>query len=212
MPLLMEIRCFPSDTALGQNGFQTAAAVLGQLFPTFRVHSTGGIGPGSSTVRVDPDAANVPAGGFNPSSTPPGQRTRPNDPAFYFGQLDTVTRVTRVHSVWFDTGSSDPDYLDPLVAPRAADQPAGTAVVLEFRGADSFSGTTGAERDATRIDVYGEPVDGVVNYPGGDRGWKSDIDALDGLRYVQVRMTFVSNTDTGLTPTLDSFALAFRRP
>ncbi|MEQ1891264.1 MAG: Ig-like domain-containing protein, partial [Planctomycetota bacterium] len=96
LPLLMEFRCFPSDTALGQNGFQTAAAAVGQLFPTFRVHSTGGIGPGASIVRVDPDVATVPGGGFNPSSNPPGQRTRPNDPAFYFGQLDTVTRVTRV--------------------------------------------------------------------------------------------------------------------
>jgi hypothetical protein len=211
LPLLMEFRCFPSTSALGQNGFQTAAAAFGQLFPTFRVHSTGGIGVGAVTVRVDPDQAVTPTGGFNPTSNPPGRPTRPNDPAFYFGQIDTVTRVTRVHTVWFDSGSADPDWSDPLLTPRADELPNGTSIRLEFRGADSIQATGGAEHDAARLDVYGEPTAGFVAYPAGDRSWKSDIDALDGLRHVQVRITFVNDTQSGQSPTLDSLALAFRR-
>ena len=211
LPLLTEVRCFPSDTALGQNSFQVAIPALGQLFPTFRVHSTGGVGPGASLVRVDPDRASVPSGGFNPSSNPPGRTTRPNDPAFYLGQLDTVTRITRVHTVWFDTQSGAPDYLDPLVKPAPAEQPSGTAVVLEFRGATGFQGTGGAERDAARLDAYGQPDAGFVLFPASGLAWSSDVDALDGLRYVQVRLTFTANTTTGLVPTLDSLALAWRR-
>ncbi len=211
LPLLTEVRCFPSDVALGQNSFQVAIPVLGQLFPTFRVHSTGGIGPGASVVRVDPDRASVPSGGVNPSSNPPGRSTRPNDPAFYLGQLDTVTRVTRVHTVWFDSESDAPDYLDPLVTPAPSEQPAGTSVVLEYRGAPGFAATNGSQHDASRIGAYGELLEGTPLYLPDGWLWSSDIDAVDGQRYLQVRLTFLADTTTGLVPSLDSFALAFRR-
>jgi len=211
LALLTEIRCFPSDAALGQNSFQVAIPALGQLFPTYRVHSTGGIGPGASVVRVDPDRASIPSGGFNPTSSPPGRTTRANDPAFYLGQLDTVTRVTRVHTVWFDTQSDSPDYLDPLVEPDPAEQPVGTSVVLEFRGAPGFAATNGAERDASRIGAYGQLLVGTPLFLPDGWLWSSDIDAVDGQRYLQVRMTFLASTATGLVPSLDSLALAFRR-
>jgi len=211
LPLLTEVRCFPSDTALGINQFQVAIPVLGQLFPTFRVHSTGGVGTGASIVRVDPDRAESPSGGFNPTSTPPGRPTRPNDPAFYLGQLDTVTRVTRVHSVWFDTHSDAPDFSGVVIVPPPAEQPAGTTLRVEFRGASGFQGTDGSERDAARIDAYGETEDGFALFPDSGRAWFTDLDALDGLRHVQVRVTFIGNTATGFVPTLDALALAWRR-
>jgi len=213
LPLLMEFRTQPSDTALATNPFQVAIATnVGSLLPTWRVHSSGGQASSGNFVRVDPDQSPVPTGGFDPNSTPPGLPTLSAFPAVYFGQLDTVTRLTRVHTVWFDSGSANPDYLDPLVAPSALEQPAGTSVLLEFRGATGFVATGGAEFDARRMDPYGELItSGTTLYPGGNRGWSRDIDEVDGRRFVQVRITFVNNVDTGLTPSLDSLSLAFRR-
>jgi len=211
LPLLVEIRCFPADTAIGQNGFKVAIPAFGQLFPSYRVHSSGGINTSSTPTQVDPDTSPVPRGGFDPNSSPPGLPSRSADPALYFGQLDTVTRVTRVISVWFDTESSNPDYFQPLVSPLPAAQPAGTAVQFEFRGATSFQSSLGAELDADRIDAYGELLTGRAIYPDGRGAWSSEIDDVDGLRYLQVRMTFVNNIETGLSPELDSLALPFTR-
>ncbi len=210
LPLLIELAAFPSDRVLGLNDFQVAIASPGQLFPTFRVHSTGGHNVSGAEVRIDPDQSAVPRGGFDPTSSPAGQATRSADPALYFGQLDTVTRLTRVHSAWFDTESEAPDYSVPLVTPAPVRQPAGTEVVLEFRGASGFLDTDGAELDAGRLDPYGDVDAGFVAFPGS-RAWTRDIDALDGLRYLQVRITLVSDVESGLSPALDSLAIAFTR-
>jgi hypothetical protein len=211
LPLLMEVRAFPDTGVLGLNGFQVAVAQPGQLFPNFRLHASGGFDLGNRAVTVHPELTPVPSGGYDPFSTPPGQPTASAAPVIYFGQLDTVSRLSRVHTVWFDSGSEDADWLAPLVTPARDVQPAGTDVVLEFRGARGFVATAGAELDATRLDPYGEPDEGLVLYPDGDRGWTREIDAVDGLRWLQVRITFVNDVDSGLAPTLDSLAFAFVR-
>jgi hypothetical protein len=207
----MEVRAFPDTGVLGLNGFQVAVAQPGQLFPNFRLHASGGFDLGNRAVTVHPELTPVPSGGYDPFSTPPGQPTASAAPVIYFGQLDTVSRLSRVHTVWFDSGSEDADWLAPLVTPARDVQPAGTDVVLEFRGARGFVATAGAELDATRLDPYGEPDEGLVLYPDGDRGWTREIDAVDGLRWLQVRITFVNDVDSGLAPTLDSLAFAFVR-
>jgi len=208
LPLLLEFRVSPSN-AVGNNRFRLAVAALGQLMPTWRVHSTGGRNATGVTVPVHPDLAEVPAGGFDPNT---GLPTRSGDPTLYLGQLDTVTRLARAYTVWLDTGSAAPDYLDPLVTPAQADLPGGTEIRLDFRGADGFAATQGAELDADRLDPYGEPRTGAALYPGNDRSWSSDIDSVDGHRYLQVRITFVNDVEGGLSPVLDSLAIAFRRP
>lgn len=211
LPLLIELGAFATDRALALNDFQVAIASSGQLFPSFRVHSTGGRNVSGADVRVDPDTSEVPSGGFDPLSSPAGQPTRSADPSLYFGQLDTVTRVTRVHSVWFDSGSASPDYFAPLVVPPPERQPAGTELVLEYRGAHGFRDTRGAEIDAREIDVYGEVTSGAVDYGDGGGAWSRDIDALDGARYFQVRITLVSDVERGIQPELDSLAFPFLR-
>lgn len=40
-------------------------------------------------------------------------------------------------------------------------------------------------------------------------GWRSSINQLSGIRYVQHRITFLNNTDSGLSPTLSSIGVAF---
>jgi hypothetical protein len=220
LPLLMEFRCYPSDTALGLNAHDVSIASF--LFamasaPNFRAFSTGGIDMLGRQERVEPDLELVPRGGFNPSSTPPGRRTVFSaDNSFYIGQVDHVARVTRVHSAWIDCGFDAPDYLRPLVRPAAEEQPLGTRVVLEFRGATGFLGTVARPFDARRLDSYGDPLgsgeqplDDAVLYLGGERTWSASIDAVDGARYLQLRLSFLANIDTGQTPELDALGLVF---
>jgi len=211
LPLLIEIRCFPSATSFGANGHRVAIPALGQLFPSFRVHSSGGLNTLNVPSPVDPDLAEVPQGGFDPASNPPGLPTRSADPAFYFGNLDTVVRVTRVFTVWFDSGSSSTDYFEPLVSPAPSGQPAGTEVRFAYRGATGFQDSMDTQFDANDIDAYGELKEGNAVYPDGIGAWSDDIDDVDGLRFLQVRITFLNNVDTGLSPELDSLAFPFLR-
>lgn len=209
LPLLLDIACYPSNQGVGANEFTLAVGRFGQLFPTARVHSTGGHNTAGRRINKDPDTQMVPSGGFNPLSTPPGQPTRSGDPTFYFGQLDTVVRVSRAHSVWFDAQNGNPDWLGASVEPAAAEQPSGTQIELHYRGATGFTTVGGQQFRASLLNVYGDLPPGRVNFLNGDPSWTSNLDDLDGARYVQVRITFTNNIETGLSPTLDTLALAF---
>ena len=58
----------------------------------------------AGTIEWDPELEDIANGGFNPNSTPnPGAPTFGQDNQFYIGALDFVVRVSRAHSVWFDT-------------------------------------------------------------------------------------------------------------
>ena len=210
LPLLLEFRCYPSDFAIGFNALDVSLAVNSSPLPAFRAFSSGGINTAGQPILVNPDTELVPNGGFDPSSTPPGQRTASIDDVVYIGQLDTVTRLSRVHTIWIDTGAANPGYLAPLVAPAPAAQPQGSAVELAFRGATGFSaGALGAPFDGTRIDAYGEIATGTVNFLNGVGTWTDDITTLSGARYLQVRMTFVGDTATFATAELTALGVPF---
>ena len=169
LPLLMEFRCFPSNTGIGLNSLDLSLAINSSAVPSFRAFTTGGINTSGDAVERNPDEEDVARGGFNPSSSPPGQRTnRSDDNGFYVGQLDTVTRVSRVHSVWINTNLPSPDYFEPVVLPAGSEQPLGTEVVLEYRGAHSFTladidGIVGATVDESLF-----PFDAQHLNPYGD--------------------------------------------
>jgi hypothetical protein len=242
LPLLIEYRCFPSDRGIGLNSLDISLAINSSALPAFRSYSTGGFNSGGSAVQRDPDLETNPRGGFNPLSTPPGQPTpRGDDNSFYIGQLDAVTRISRVHSIWIDTELADPDFDDPIVLPTV--QPSDTQVVLEYRGADGFDlshdldGQLGFPVDesqfpfdAARLNAYGEifalipPVansvpdhtllgssdfPGSVAFVGGTGAWSANIHSIDTARFVQVRITFVSNILTGLSPVLSAIGLSY---
>jgi hypothetical protein len=234
LPLLIEYRCYPSDTGLGLNALDISLAINSSAIPSFRSFSSGGINDSGATVARDPDNELTPRGGFNPGSTPPGQRTnRPDDNAFYIGQLDVVTRLSRVHTVWLNSSLSDPDYRDPIVLPLPAAQPLGTQVVIEYRGADGFDidPASTAEDEATfpfdsrHLDAYGNifaviagihyrlgaaELPGSIDYVNGTgTAWVADIDAVDGAQYVQMRITFSSNIESGLNPELSAIGIAY---
>ncbi|HEV8111190.1 MAG TPA: Ig-like domain-containing protein [Planctomycetota bacterium] len=211
LPLLMEFKCFPDGHSVGLNALDASIAVNSTSVPNFRAFSAGGINSSGQQVFVDPDAELVASGGFNPNSVPPGQHTLGVENTFYIGQMDLVVRVSRLHSVWIDTSSSNSAYAPPVVEPAAADQPAGTQVVLAFRGATFASASV--QSDASLLDAYGEAAaPGSVTFFHGDDTWKSSLAAIDGARFVQLRATFVSNAESGRAPSISALGLAFQNP
>ena len=124
LPLLWEIRCYPDDGALGLNQFDLGTVVLNGA-PSMRAFSNGGVATGGITVIKDPDLQTTATGGFNPTSTPPGFVTVGLDNGFYLGQLNLVSRISRAHTIWFDTPTVNvPRYVEPLVHPAPERQPA----------------------------------------------------------------------------------------
>jgi len=217
LPLLMEYRCYPSNTGVGLNSVDISLAINSSALPAFRAYSTGGQNRNGTTIRVEPDLEDIPKGGWNPNSVPPGKRTaRSNENAFYIGQLDYVTRISRMHSAWIDTQDPSPDYLDAVLQPPPERQPLGTQVVVEYRGATGFNGTEVKPFDAQSHNPYGEPLDtdgallpNVVRYFNNVRTWTTDIDALDSARYLQLRISFLSSVESGLSADLDAIGLPF---
>jgi hypothetical protein len=212
LPLLIEIRCHPSDQGLGFNSFSLALAnglpVLGT--PNFRAYSAGGINTLGNPEIVLPDAELSPRGAFNPAGTPPGTRTRlAVDSVFFLGQLDTVVRVSRVHTVWLDSGQDVfPLWQSPVIQPSLANLPTGAQLLIDYRSSTGFSEMGTEPFDGSKLDAYGN-LDSMSPQPNQPTDWSSDISIGDNKRYLQVRLTFVNNIDTGVGPELDVLALPY---
>jgi len=233
MPLLMEFRCYPDNGALGLNSLDVNLAVNGFARPNFRAYSTGGTNSSGQTVTINPDTELSAHGGFNPTSVPPGGATLSSDNTLYLGEMDLVTRVSRMYSVWFDSQVNSPTYLPPVIEPRPGEQPSGTSIEIAYRAATAVLPVAGGiNKDATFIDYYGNPIlcpvtpgpppssqctlitcitNGNPTFFRGDRTWKATITDINTAKFFQTRVTFVSNTDTSLTPTLSSLGFAFRQ-
>ena len=212
LPILMEYRCYPSDSGIGLNAFDISLAINSSARPNFRAFSTGGFNQQNQAVYKNPDLEAVPTGGFNPTSSPPGAPTaRPCDNSFYLGQLDTVTRISRVHSIWIDTLLESPDFQTPVLEPSGSDQPVGSSIVVEYRGAESIGGYANGEPfDAQELDPYGETiVPGNIAYVNGNATWIANINDVDGGRYLQLRFSFFSNIDSGLGAVCSAYGVAY---
>jgi len=164
----------------------------------------------------DPDLETVATGGFNPNSNPPGATTPGVDNSFYIGQMDLVVRVSRAHTIWFETGSTgSPVYSAPVIEPRPEDQPLGSQLALHFRGATQVVGLP-LVSDASKITAYGDPSApngvpvGTVTFLNNDKSWKSSLSAIQGATFFQVRVTFLSNSQTNLVPLLSALGFAYK--
>ncbi len=212
LPLLMEFRCYPSE-AISLNAFDASLALTTSARPYFRAFSTGGYNAQGNPVIKNPDAETTPSGGFSgPSGTLPlGATTSGVDPTVYLGQLDLVVRISRVYTTMIGAGVTAPDYVGYVLEPRAQEQPTGTQVQVAFRG--NPNKPAAGYFDALLLDVYGNLItDAVAGNPPSlnPAEWSSDLNSIDGLEYAQVRLTFVSNTQTLLSPRLSALAMAFR--
>ncbi len=231
LPLLTDIRTYPDSQASGQNAFRIAIALNSSARPFFRVFTTGGVPPGASVgTPVHPDALTQAEGSISPSS---GALLPWGDNTVYYGQADFVVRISRMHTTWFDTFDSATRFVDALVEPGAEQLPSGTQIVVAYRGASSFApapppGQT-PQHDARNFDAYGNLYTAAqLNFvfPGGGGGfataplfhpapdvdrWSSSAAQLDGARFIQARVSFLSNPTTGLSPELSALGLAYFR-
>jgi hypothetical protein len=220
LPLLLDFRTKPDVAATGQNGFRIAIALGSSANPFFRSFSTGFATCSGHVTDIDPDTEITAKGGYDPVAC---GTTQGQDDAFYFAQADFVVRVSRAHTIWFDTlGASA--FAEPVVEPGLDDGPSGTQVVLAFRGATAISGSATGWHDATNYDAYGDSFT-AAQLPSfgkpatlafvpaflGDKTWKSSPAALQGARYVQLRVSFLSNPVTGLSPVLSAVGLGYKR-
>jgi len=213
LPLLFEIRCFPSESALGFNPLEIYLAQNAQQLPNFRAYSTGGVNEQGIPVRINPDLDRIPQGGYNPRSRPPGQRTPfQADNSFYTGELSTVVRLSRAHSVWIAATVPDPRYFEPVLVPRSDEQVGRARIELEFRGASGFtpSGLINGF-DARRLDPTGDVGFGEVLFFQDDATWHARLGDLDGAAYFQIRFTFVNDPEAEVTPELSALGVAFER-
>lgn len=208
LPLLMEFRCYPDNSAFGLNGFQIALAINTSGRPDFRGFSTGGVNSAGQVVTVDPDNDPQMTGSFAPGSTPPGLPTPAKDNSFYYGQADFVVRVSVVFTRWFNAGSANTTWAPAVLEPAPNFQPSETQVVLAFRGATtpggniSTMGTTSSQPRQPYGDYGGEV------FFNGDSSWHSNISDLNGAQYIQARITFLANPISLLAPRVDALGLA----
>lgn len=220
LPLLMEFRCFASPEGIGQNAFDISLAINSSIVPNFRAFSTGGVDNNQFSNFVDPANEPTAQGGYNPTSNPPGQPTPfATDNSFYIGQLDTVVKVSRVHTVWIDSRFVAPDYATPVLVPSADQQPLGTEVELDYRGAFGFLDLPLFMDElpyiADSLDPYGNIIPVGSNNPNPDtpdanrQRWLDTIDEIDGLPLIQLRITFISNIETRLAPTLSAIGVPY---
>ncbi|MBI5362244.1 MAG: Ig-like domain-containing protein [Planctomycetes bacterium] len=213
LPLLMEFRCYPDSSALGLNVFDASLVTLNGA-PRTLAFAAGGVGPGGVPVIRDPDLQTLAAGGFNPGSTPTGASTIGLVNAFYLGQLDLVSRVSRAHTIWFDTPNVNaPRYATPVVDPAPERQPTDTAITLAFRGASLITGAPAAAamNNANALDPYGDGAGVTLHSSSAGGIWSSDMSSINGAELFQARVTFISNAQTTLRPTLSALGFAYRQ-
>lgn len=214
LPLLMEFRCYPDTAAFGTNAFDVSFATASSPQPNFRAFSSGGISGGNQVIR-DPDQQPTAQGGFNPAAN--GAPTAGVDNTFYIGQMNLVTRVSRAHSIWFDTTNSTTTLFNaPVVEPRTENLPSGTQILIAYRGAASVTGTEAGAyigNDGTALDAYGEPNGanaGTVAFFNSNTRWLNSISAINGARWFQVRLSFIANVETSQTAQLSALGFAWR--
>lgn len=232
LPWLTEFRTYPDAGAFALNGFKTSFAINSSYRPCFRAYSTGGVPTGTTVPDlVDPDNEPIAQGGY----TPTGATLGPIDNTVYWGQADFVVRVSRFHTVWYDSTSAGTQYAPIVIEPVAAENPTGTSVSVSFRGASNLSVTGGAStpqewKDASRFDPYGDPYTQlqldklflpagstkpvIVTYfpAAANKTWKDSITTLNGARHLQLRVSMFANTSSGLTPEISAIGVPYTNP
>jgi hypothetical protein len=228
-PLLVRFRCYPRGDFVGFNGFQVQIMVPSSNVPSYRVFSYGGNG-GDLVVPDVPQSGTEPTGGVATG----GGTQRGFGPELYWSNIDFVVRVSRVFTHIFALGGTFDGVGTQVLEPVA--QPDGTDLTVEWRGYEvvDLSGCTSADditplRDApSQFDGYGNfiglPIsqDRLVNPPiyqtdycatvSDPSPWTMDVDSLAAetkWKYFQLRITFVSNTEKDLSPTLDAYGFSW---
>lgn len=217
LPLLMRFRSYPMGGEFGFNGFQVQIMVGSSNVPAFRVFSSGGRDSGGQWNLVRPDLppeGTAPNGGYN---TVTGAVTKGYGPELYWGQVDFVTKVSKVYTHWFDFGGDLSSMSSLTLEPTPIQANPGTSVEVQFRSADSVTiGSCDPDEDPTPLNDASTNFDAYAEYDGCGTvtlasDWYSDPAELvgDGRQFFQMRFTFVSNIEQDLLAELDAFGFAY---
>lgn len=229
LPMLTEYRTNPDPGAFALNGFKTSFALASSSLPAFRAFSTGGNDQNGIPQLIQPGNELIAQGGY----TLAGVKTPGIDNTMYWGQADFVVRVSRFHTVWYDSTAAGVQYAAGVIEPVSSEQPSGTTVSVAFRGASDLAVPLGSSTppewtDAARMDPYGDPYTqaqlGMLQDPGAkaftvahfpdatDKSWRNSATELDGARYLQMRVTLTGNAESGLTPEVSAIGVAYTLP
>ena len=224
LPLLTRFRTYPQSNTLGLNSAITTAIVPPGLTPPYspicRIYSIGGQNSNSEWVQVQPDnpakGGTRPTGGFQVGGSPTPSI---GDELISWARADFALDVSRIYSHWFDLGATlnTGDSITILVEPTEAEQPEGTSLVVEFRGCSSISHWGDPDVNPSALTSADTPFDDYGDYAltGGSVStpsvWTTDFTDLEdqAYRYFQVRITFNSNAEQGLRPTLDALGIVW---
>jgi hypothetical protein len=110
-------------------------------------------------------------------------------------QFTKKRRTTIGQSLFYDSGVVNPNYSTPILTPSG--QTGGTSAQIEFEGADGIL-----------FPIPSNP-NNVIPDPTTFTGFVTNIDQLDGRRFVRFRVTFVANVATGQVPQLKSIGLPY---
>lgn len=227
-PLQVRFRCYPRGDFVGFNGFQVQIMVPSSNVPAYRIFSYGGNG-GDLVVPDVPKSGTEPTGGIATG----GGNQRAFGPELYWSSFDFVVRVSRVFTHIFSLGGTFDGVGTQVLEPVS--RPEGTELTVEWRGYEVVDLTAcGPEditplRDATsQFDGYGNfigtaiSMDRLVDPPTSPEDfcasvsdpsdWTTDVDSLAAetkWKFFQLRITFVSNTEKDLTPSLDAYGFSW---
>ena len=211
-PLLMRFRSYPMGGFNGQNGFQIQIMVGSSSLPAFRVFSAGGMNGDGDWEFVIPD---VGESGTKPQGFPGGGTTAKRGPELYWAQVDFAIRVSRVFTHWFTFGGTV-ETISNVTLEQAFNP--GTEILVDFRGAElvdvSLCSQDPIEASAfnatTDFDSYGD-YQGLCSTVSNTTEWSSDTQLIidSSSTAFQVRLTFVSSTETALEPELDALGFAW---
>ncbi len=205
--LLVEYRIRPQVTGISRNnGFTFSPAILLTAKPNFRVWS---IGTNNSDVAFSPDilgpelhpdrteedirarcsngyaadyTSNPPRGGPDDYRRIDYRRAN-GDNSRYFTAFDYVKATTVITSPYVRT-ADDPIYASVYFEPHPEEQPPGTRVEFEFRGAEDRQGS-------------------------GDSNFSGAPSDHSGRTHLSFRVTLRSDRETRLAPTLETVAIPY---
>jgi hypothetical protein len=129
-------------------------------------------------------------GAFDTANT-----TSPPEPVVTDARFTKKRRTTIATSLFYDTGQNNPNFSTPILSPVS--QSGGTSMQAEYEGADGIL-----------FPIPGNP-NNVVPDPTTFSGWVTNIDQLDGLRFVRFRMTFIANVNTGQVPFISELSVPY---
>lgn len=117
------------------------------------------------------------------------------EPAVTDMKFTKKRRTTVGQSLFYDTGVTRPNYSPAIISPAA--QTGGASIQVEYEGADGIL-----------FPIPGNP-NNVVPDPTTYTGFLTNLDQLDGRRFIRFRITFTSNVNTGKVPEVFSIAIPY---